>query len=726
MMGLLFGREVFFYGDIISIFLPFKQWFFANIRQGIFPLWNPYIFSGYPAFADMTLGTFYPPSWILFFNDSVKTVSLLMIAHFFIAGYFTYRLGKLLKLSRLASFFAAVIYTFSGIMINYVADPQRFFVISLFPLFFYALFRGRIILIAAALALQLFAGHIQYVFIEVLAAMLLVKRFRVLAAAVILASLFAAVSLLPTLEFIPSTTRPQAYQDLSIYQNFSLHPATLIRFGLAHFWGIKNQGSAWGTLDTSSIGYIGFLPLLLILFNLRRLNLKSLFLAAVSLLISFGTYLPFFKIFITYIPIFRLFRNPMAWLSLYTFFMAVLAGSALDRWKFRSSRIFWLAAVLSAASLTTINFNPVLPHQFLTGLAGLINKTLSQFHTLDRDFQIAVMILNNLLLVCLLAGMALWRKNKPLLVFLTIVDLFIFTRSNVYTIDKKFFAPANPAAEWLKQNLGSYRFLSTSEAVPYSGLNDFYGMLDTRPVSREEVGKRLSAELKLLPLNFGMVYGLPSINGYTSLVIKKYNDLFQDGEELNPLFRPFLEFNQAVGRRGSDLALSKIDFARTGPDDPLLDQLAVKYLITDRDLGLPWEQAYENEGISIYENADVLPRAVVLNKEGKTVARAEIIDYGPNKIRASVPAAGKLVLYDTYYPGWTARADGREIVVENYDEVFRAVTVAEPGLVEFAFRPRSFYLGLWVSLLSLSLVALRRPIWFWACKNFSALKPARI
>ena len=402
----LFQNQVFYYGDIVSIFLPLRQWFFDQLRQGVLPLWNPYIYSGYPFFADMTLSNFYPPAWLLYFNTSIKAVSWLLVGHYFIAGYFTYRLGQLLKFSRLASLFSAIIYTFSGIMINYIADPQRFFVISLFPFFFYALFKGKIILIAVALALQIFAGHIQYVFIELLACLLFWRRWKILAVAAGLAGLLTAVVLLPMLEFIPYTTRPEAYQDLSIYQNFSLHPASVIRFFLAHFWGIKNQGSAWGTMDTSSIGYFGFMPLVLIGLNLKKLignkeTLRFLIIAGLSLMISFGTYLPFFNIFTTYIPLFRFFRNPMVFLSLYTFFMALLAGRAYELFKFDKTinwlkLIFLVTMLVSGLVYAVFFFYPGLPHQLLVGVAGLIHKSLSAFHNLETDRIIAGFILNNL------------------------------------------------------------------------------------------------------------------------------------------------------------------------------------------------------------------------------------------------------------------------------------------------------------------------------------------
>ncbi len=33
--------------------------------QGQLPLWNPYVFSGFPAQADIQAGVFYPPNWLL-------------------------------------------------------------------------------------------------------------------------------------------------------------------------------------------------------------------------------------------------------------------------------------------------------------------------------------------------------------------------------------------------------------------------------------------------------------------------------------------------------------------------------------------------------------------------------------------------------------------------------------------------------------------------------------
>lgn len=713
----IFGNQVFYYGDIVSIFLPFKQFFFENIRHGVLPLWNPYIYSGYPMFADMTLGNFYPPSWILFFSSSIKAVSWLIIAHFFVAGYFTYRLGQLLKLSREAAFFSAVIYTFSGIMINYIADPQRFFVISLFPFFFYALFKGKIILIALALSLQIFAGHIQYVFIELLASLMFWRRWKVLAVAGVLAGLLTAVSLLPMLEFIPYTTRPGAYTDLSIYQNFSLHPVSLVRLVLAHFWGIKNQGFQWGTLDTTTIGYLGFLPLLVILLTIKsllknRTTLKFLLISGLSLIISFGTFLPFFKIFTTYIPIFRLFRNPMAFLSLYSLLMALVSGFAWQYIKFpRISRRwaggFFLTAALSLLAIIALKFDSSLPHQLLLSAAAIIGKSLSAFHTEYIDYRIVDGILKNWLLVSVLAALAFFSKNKTGLIFLTVVDLFIFTRSNYYTVDQKFFSLANPAREFLQQNLGEYRYLSSSEAVPYSGLNDFFGMLNTQPLPVGEAAGRLAGQLLIMPPNFGMVYNLPTINGYTSFVDRSYLNLFSGSKELNQNYQAFVEYNPLIANRPKDLDLSKLDLSRIDLNDPIFDYLAIKYFVTDRDIGLPAEQLAVHSGdLSIYENDQVMSRAVLFNDQGEIIETPAVTSLNPNQLALQLKNAGKLVIFDINYPGWQAMVNGRRVSLEPYQDIFRSVAINQPdSQVGFDFRPRSFYIGLWISLLSFLLLS---------------------
>ena len=41
-----------------------------------------------PFFADMTLSNYYLPALILFFETTARSVTLLLVAHFFLAGFY--------------------------------------------------------------------------------------------------------------------------------------------------------------------------------------------------------------------------------------------------------------------------------------------------------------------------------------------------------------------------------------------------------------------------------------------------------------------------------------------------------------------------------------------------------------------------------------------------------------------------------------------------------------
>jgi hypothetical protein len=84
--------------------------------------------------------------------------------------------------------------------------------------------------------------------------------------------------------------------------------------------------------------------------------------------------------------------------------------------------------------------------------------------------------------------------------------------------------------------------------------------------------------------------------------------------------------------------------------------------------------------------------------------------YDPNRVRVSVdaPDAGVLVLKDSYFPGWQASANGVPLDVLRVEGLVRGVLLPGAGHydVEFRYAPSSFTRGLWVSGLSLALVAI--------------------
>ncbi len=72
------------------------------------------------------------------------------------------------------------------------------------------------------------------------------------------------------------------------------------------------------------------------------------------------------------------------------------------------------------------------------------------------------------------------------------------------------------------------------------------------------------------------------------------------------------------------------------------------------------------------------------------------------RVAVSARAPGRLVLLDTFYPGWKAEVNGRETEIRPANAAFRAVAVpAGRSEVRFRYRPASAVVGGAVSVVSL-------------------------
>lgn len=83
---------------------------------------------------------------------------------------------------------------------------------------------------------------------------------------------------------------------------------------------------------------------------------------------------------------------------------------------------------------------------------------------------------------------------------------------------------------------------------------------------------------------------------------------------------------------------------------------------------------------------------------------ATLVEYSSNRVAVRLDdcRGGWLVLHDTWFPGWVARVDGREVPILRANQAFRAVAMpAGAHEVEFAFEPLSYRIGAAISLASL-------------------------
>lgn len=99
--------------------------------------------------------------------------------------------------------------------------------------------------------------------------------------------------------------------------------------------------------------------------------------------------------------------------------------------------------------------------------------------------------------------------------------------------------------------------------------------------------------------------------------------------------------------------------------------------------------------------------------QGKAVANVTALADNSMEVRTVSTAPRFLITSDAYYPGWRARIDGQETLLYRADYSIRGVMVpAGEHVVRFEYRPRSFYIGATVSMLSLlaaGIIAFWRP-----------------
>jgi hypothetical protein len=99
----------------------------------------------------------------------------------------------------------------------------------------------------------------------------------------------------------------------------------------------------------------------------------------------------------------------------------------------------------------------------------------------------------------------------------------------------------------------------------------------------------------------------------------------------------------------------------------------------------------------------ILERPLELGAAEDIRAQAEIVSYGNREValQASLSSSGVLVLADSYYPGWRVYVDGVEREILRANLFFRAVPLsAGEHVVKFRYQPRSFWIGMAVSLMT--------------------------
>jgi len=273
----LFTENTFVFRDFYRYYYPFYHLKVSLIKDGIFPFWNPYLFSGTPLFALIQLGTLYPISILLYLLPFGLGIKLFIIIHFLLSGIFMYCLGKVLNLKTSASLAAGITFSFSSFLLCMIAHPNILCSMTWMPLilclYHTALIRRSLlwmILSGICIAIQILAGEpvVSYMTILVLffyCVCFPIKgkyHFITLPLPILIGVGLSLIQLLPFLELTLFSARAHGigYQEAT---DWSLHPGELFNLIIPFFSDIMKLPRQGLLLSL----YMGIIPLSMILLS---------------------------------------------------------------------------------------------------------------------------------------------------------------------------------------------------------------------------------------------------------------------------------------------------------------------------------------------------------------------------------------------------------------------------------------------------------------------------
>jgi hypothetical protein len=749
--------------DFYSLFYPAAT-IASNLVHGQeFPLWNPYSFCGAPFLASIQMGVLYPPNWLHAVLRPERAFCLLLVAHVVLAGIGTWLYCRGRGCSVEASLFAAVAFAVSGrvVLHQFAGHPHIGYSAAWLPLVFWTVDRLRTapnITRAVALGLVL-ACHflVGFPMLSLLLAYLLPlyiaivgppargastcanSRFAALRFALIAAVLalgISAAQILPTLEYMHESHRGGGLNyDWATTSSFP--PINLISLPMGGFFGDEIHLPYWGETSLwESTAFCGVAALLLALAAVCRRNAgrETWFWAAagiVVMLFAMGRYSFVYDFGYHWLPGVKLFRG-VGKLSIFSHLaIAVLAGRGFDAAlgaPHRRSRCVVFTMIGACALALWTQFERSVdapPPEFWEKCFDTI-RSPGRFTLLTFPAHLKAAFLSKsygfmlqnvcwsclILAACtgtLLIGARFVRSARVAMLGLLCLELYLFAGPYLKTSNTAPYLEPSRRLRALLPDQGPWRFCCVSDASDDQLVNQF------------------------------VYHRFEGIGGVEASLLTRYSTLLQRVTGVEPQLQTY--FSLPVVHK------------------PLLNLLNVRYYAapasavrigdSTRDRRIQ-ENVFTKDGKSfdLYENADALPRAFLVHEcrsveyaefgavlvprllregavratfvegtEQLSIERASadeipaescrIVSSGPTQLRADVvlQKTGLLVVTENFYPGWTARIDGRAARVLPANLAMRAVAVpAGRHTVEMSYEPESFYLGLRICIGTLSIV----------------------
>lgn len=513
------------------------------VRSGHLPLWNPYIFSGMPLLAAAQGGLLFPLNWFyLVFSPAVAT-NLMVISAYMVAALGAYLYARRTGASVAGAMATSLIWQWGGFLIGQISHINIVHTAAMLPWVLWALeryagngSRARAAVLAALVALQVFAGHQQtsayslmlvaaYAIVMALVDRQTRKRYLSALAFTSIGLLLAAVQIVPTFELLRNSLRITATYDFFV--SFSMPRRFVSTFVAPYVMGggdgrLFRAPYIGQAFYTEYVAYTGVLAIMLALVALLlKPDARTKFWAVAGLsclMFAFGSGAPLYLYkLIYYVPILNLFRVPARHLMEVNFAIAILAGRGLTSLAAtRGSRQAMLRVAIVAGSV------------FLLTCLVVTWWRPANFR-LERQAPVSVLRAPELFLPILVAALSAWalwafvrRRLGRTTVLLAVlaIDLVVWGQSSGWykssgRIPEEFWgvpetvkllrekAPADPA---------SYRILTSRET--------FDPARPASPFLRRSPDWVLWTEPDVY-----MMYGIQNAAGYDGFGLERYSQL---------------------------------------------------------------------------------------------------------------------------------------------------------------------------------------------------------
>jgi hypothetical protein len=717
--------------DAANVFEPDGLVVRDALRGWRLPVWSSAQSAGQLLLAAQQSAPLFPLTWIGALLPYWRALAWIAVLKLILAFGGMFLFARAIGMGRAAAGVAALSFGFGSYMVDWLSHPHANAYLLLPWLFLAAerlVERGQLrdaAALALALGLACLGGQPESSLIVTVAAAawLLYRvatggarnrgalRTGVLSAGALVVGVgLAAVMLVPFAEALR-----QSY-DTSRAQP-ALPVKSIVSLVFPEFWGRPDRaGLSLGPANFSERTlYVGALPLLLAVAGLcaRRPRGPQLFFAGttvVSLAVALNTGV--LTRVVRDVPVLHS-ANLNRVLVLAAFALALLAGLGCQRLleATEPERRRMLAGALALALLPALIVVAAHP-SWLGDLPAALRRLFGGGAGADRGAVALVSVVRWLLLaglgIGLVAAPVLWRRRGPALAVaalgLVALDLIGMGWGYNPAIPKAQADPTRPpalaAASFLAAAGGRVTGLGALEPnnASHWGLRDARGHED--PVV--ERPQRLWAALAggIDTVLFG---GTPSGSGTARPL-----DVFGVSAVVLPPAGSDLERRFSAALPGAQVAYSgagAVVLRNGGALPPAF--VAYRWRGSgglDQSLRLmsaaPSVQARDDP---VIETADASPGA------GGPATPARVVSRSDTHVTLSVRAraAGRLVLLDTYYPGWRATVDGRDAHIDAADAAFRAVPVtAGAHTVRFSYRPRSVLAGGVITLVAMAAIVL--------------------